>query len=121
MCTASVYKGTVALLVQALRTADAHGVVGHVLDDLATTGHVDPASSGRTVARGTAKAWRYVAEMHEIAAAQAEVGLSDALFEAFATVYAELATHATGVAPGEVPTNVTLEQALEELRISAEA
>ena len=41
MCTASVYKGRVALLAQALRTAHAHGVVEHVLDDLVDTGLAD--------------------------------------------------------------------------------
>jgi len=41
MCTASVYKGRVALLAQALRTAHAHGVVQHVLDDLVDTGLAD--------------------------------------------------------------------------------
>ena len=96
MSTASVYKGTAALLAQALRAADHYGVVQHVLDDLD-----EPAEdAGRRIARAAAKAGRYVGEMHEIAAAQHAAGLTPALFEAMAEVYAELARTALGaVAP----------------------
>jgi 3-hydroxyisobutyrate dehydrogenase-like beta-hydroxyacid dehydrogenase len=94
MSTASVYKGSVAVLAQALRAADHYGVLEHVLADL---GERDP---GRRIARAAAKAHRYVGEMHEIAAAQAAAGLDPALFEAMARVYAEIASTAAGrVAP----------------------
>jgi 3-hydroxyisobutyrate dehydrogenase-like beta-hydroxyacid dehydrogenase len=85
MSTASVYKGTAALLAQALRSADHYGVLEHVLADL---GEDEP---GRRIARAASKADRYVGEMREIAAAQAAAGLDPGLFEAFARVYAEIA------------------------------
>jgi 3-hydroxyisobutyrate dehydrogenase-like beta-hydroxyacid dehydrogenase len=58
MCTASVYKGRVALLLQALRTARSHGVVEHVVDDLVTAGIVGRDDLGRMLGVASAKAWR---------------------------------------------------------------
>jgi 3-hydroxyisobutyrate dehydrogenase-like beta-hydroxyacid dehydrogenase len=115
MCTASVYKGRVALLAQALRTAHAHGVVEHVLDDLAETGLADRARTGETLARSSTKAWRYVPEMEEIAATQAGAGLTPELFRAFATVYADLADHAVADAPERVHDGTSLETFLDRL------
>jgi 3-hydroxyisobutyrate dehydrogenase-like beta-hydroxyacid dehydrogenase len=94
MSTASIYKGTAALLTQALRAADRYGVLEHVLTDL---GEDNP---GRRIARAASKADRYVGEMREIAAAQGEAGLDPALFEAFARVWAEIAgTRLAAAAP----------------------
>ena len=87
MCTASVYKGLNALVTQAMRTAARHGVLDEVLADLAHQG-LDHSGG---VARAATKAHRYVAEMREIAATQAGVGLTPALFAAIAEVYAEIA------------------------------
>jgi len=115
MCTASVYKGRVALLTQALRTARAYGVVEHVLDDLAETGLADRDHTGATLARASAKAWRYVAEMEEIAATQSEAGLTPDLFRALAVVYADLAEHAVAGAPEEVADDVALDTVLDRL------
>lgn len=116
MCTASVYKGRVALLAQALRTAHAHGVAEHVLDDLTTTGVADRDRTGTTLARASAKAWRYVAEMEEIAATQAAAGLPPELFRAFAAVYAELADRAPELEPEDVPAGLALAEVLDALR-----
>ena len=115
MCTASVYKGRVALLAQALRTAHAHGVVEHVLDDLAETGLVDRDRTGETLARASTKAWRYVAEMEEIAATQGGAGVTPTLFHSLATVYAELASHAVAEAPEDVHDGIPLETVLGRL------
>jgi 3-hydroxyisobutyrate dehydrogenase-like beta-hydroxyacid dehydrogenase len=87
MSTASVYKGSTALLAQALRAAEHYGVLEHVLDDLGDLA----GNAGRRIARAGAKSGRFVAEMQEIAAAQKAAGLTPALFEAMAEVYAELA------------------------------
>jgi 3-hydroxyisobutyrate dehydrogenase-like beta-hydroxyacid dehydrogenase len=96
MSTASVYKGTAALLTQALRAADYYGVLQHVLDDLGEMAD----DAGRRIARAGAKAERYVGEMHEIAIVQAAAGLTPTLFEAMAEVYAGLARTPLGeVAP----------------------
>jgi 3-hydroxyisobutyrate dehydrogenase-like beta-hydroxyacid dehydrogenase len=116
MCTASVYKGSVALLTQALRTARAHGVVEHVLEDLSKG--LPPLADGaaRSIASATTKSGRYVGEMHEIAATQDAAGLTPAVFEAMADVYAGLAkTSLAGENPEEVSRDISLDDVLERL------
>jgi len=87
MCTGSVYKGLTALITQALRTAGANGVLDHVVADLERSHLAHTAS----VARSAPKAHRFVAEMREVAATQRAAGLTPALFEAIAAIYAEIA------------------------------
>jgi len=87
MSTASVYKGLTALIIQAMRVAGRHGVLDEVLADLAHNG-LDKSAG---VAVSATKAHRFVDEMREIAAAQADAGLSPDLFAAFAEVYADVA------------------------------
>ena len=113
MCTASVYKGRVALLAQALRTAHAHGVVEHVLDDLVEAGLADPERTGETLARASAKAWRYVAEMEEIARTHDAAGLRKDLFAALALVYGDMAAAAADGAPQEALDTVSLDAVLD--------
>ena len=120
MCTASVYKGRVALLAQALRTAQAYGVVEHVLDDLVDTGLADRRRTGGTIGKASAKAWRYVPEMEEIAATQAGAGLTPELFLGISRVYAELAERALAEAPEDVPDDVALSDVLERLSAGGE-
>jgi 3-hydroxyisobutyrate dehydrogenase-like beta-hydroxyacid dehydrogenase len=119
MCTASVYKGRVALLSQAFRTAQSYGVVEHVLDDLAGTGLADRDRTGATLGKASAKAWRYVGEMQEIAATQSSAGLTPKLFEALAEVYADLASRAVADAPEEVADDFSLAEVLERLTAGA--
>jgi 3-hydroxyisobutyrate dehydrogenase-like beta-hydroxyacid dehydrogenase len=119
MCTASVYKGRVALLTQALRTAHHYGVVDHVLDDLAGTGLADPERTGATIARASTKAWRYVAEMEEISETQGSAGLTPELFRALAEVYSELSRSAIASAPEDVEDETPLVDVLA--RVSAGA
>jgi 3-hydroxyisobutyrate dehydrogenase-like beta-hydroxyacid dehydrogenase len=97
MSTASVYKGSIALLAQALRSADHYGVLDHVLDDLGDLAD----EAGRRIARAAAKSGRYVGEMREIAAAQEAAGLTPTLFEAMAQVYAEIARTSLAQSPPE--------------------
>jgi 3-hydroxyisobutyrate dehydrogenase-like beta-hydroxyacid dehydrogenase len=87
MCTASVYKGLVGLFTQAMRTAARHGVLDEVLADLRQSG----LDHTRGVAMAATKAHRFVAEMHEISVTQRKAGLTPALFEAFAEVFADVA------------------------------
>jgi 3-hydroxyisobutyrate dehydrogenase-like beta-hydroxyacid dehydrogenase len=115
MCTASVYKGRVALLLQALRTARSHGVVEHVVDDLVTAGIVGRDDLGRMLGVASAKAWRYVAEMEEIAETQAAAGLSPDVFRALAALYAELAERPFADAPERVPADVSPADVLDRL------
>jgi len=112
MCTASVYKGSVALLAEALLTARANGVLDHVLDDLGELAE----GAACSIARSATKSGRYVAEMREIAATQAAAGLTPALFEAMATVYAGQASTPAGRASlEEVAPDPRLEAVLDEL------
>jgi 3-hydroxyisobutyrate dehydrogenase-like beta-hydroxyacid dehydrogenase len=98
MCTASVYKGFAALLLQALQTSHSHGVTDVVLADLAEEFGPQLARVARRLASAAAKSSRYVGEMREIARTQEAAGASPALFEAMAVVYEQvsqtaLATH----------------------------
>ncbi|GLZ44267.1 6-phosphogluconate dehydrogenase [Actinomycetospora sp. NBRC 106375] len=104
MCTASVRKGFQALLVQALVTADEHGVLPAVLEDV----RLDFPDAGIVPAAVAAtKAWRFVDEMTEIATTQAAAGLTPALADGLAAVYRDLATSAWGARqPGEVPAHL---------------
>jgi len=86
MSTASIHKGVAAIVTQALRAADAFGVLDTVVAELG-----DFYADSVAVAAAAAKADRYVGEMYEIAAAQRAAGLAPDLFEAFAAVYADIA------------------------------
>jgi 3-hydroxyisobutyrate dehydrogenase-like beta-hydroxyacid dehydrogenase len=111
MSTASVYKGSVAILAQALRAADHYGVLEYVLDDLGELA----SGAGRQIARAASKSDRYVGEMREISAAQGAAGLDPALFEAIARVYAAIAETRLGqAAPEEAVSD--LAEVLRQLR-----
>ena len=117
MSTASVYKGTTALLVQALVAADANGVLEHVLADLRQGAPELVASVERRLAGAAAKSRRYVGEMHEIAATQDAAGLTPAVFEAMSEVYGRLAETALGrTSPEAVPPDAGLSEILDLLR-----
>ncbi|GAA2631383.1 hypothetical protein GCM10010436_43440 [Paractinoplanes durhamensis] len=111
MSTASVYKGLMGLMAQAMRSASSHGVLEPVMADLG-------ASFGTPyeVALASTKASRYVAEMREIARSQAEAGLTPALFEAFAAVWADIADRPLAEGkPETVPAEITAGQVVEGL------
>jgi 3-hydroxyisobutyrate dehydrogenase-like beta-hydroxyacid dehydrogenase len=86
MSTASVYKGLMGLMTQAIRSAATHGVLEPVMADLG-----EGFGTPYEVALAATKAHRYVAEMRQIAQSQAAAGLTPALFEAFADVWADVA------------------------------
>jgi 3-hydroxyisobutyrate dehydrogenase-like beta-hydroxyacid dehydrogenase len=116
MSTASVYKGTSALLAQALLAARANGVLDHVVADLRAGAPELVANLERRLANAAAKSGRYIGEMHEIAAAQTAVGLTAGLFEAMADVYAAMArTELASENPEELPPDPALESVLENL------
>jgi 3-hydroxyisobutyrate dehydrogenase-like beta-hydroxyacid dehydrogenase len=112
MCTASMYKGSSALLTHALLTAHAHGVLPQVLDDLGDWFPRQIDRAARTLAVSATKADRYVGEMREIAATQASVGLTPALFEAMAEVYESIAQSSIGA---EAPEEITAEPNLVDV------
>jgi 3-hydroxyisobutyrate dehydrogenase-like beta-hydroxyacid dehydrogenase len=116
MSTASVYKGTTALLAQALRAAHANGVLEHVLADLRAGAPQLVANVERRVAVAASKSGRYVGEMHEIAATQEAAGLTPSLFEAIAEIYASIAaTELARRSPEEVPATPGLADTLDAL------
>lgn len=120
MSTASVYKGSAALLLQALLAAHANGVLEHVLADLSTAAPELVANVERRLASAAAKSGRYVAEMREIAATQAAAGLTPALFEAMAKIYATVAeTRLAETRPEDIPSNLSLLEVLDGLRREA--
>jgi 3-hydroxyisobutyrate dehydrogenase-like beta-hydroxyacid dehydrogenase len=111
MSTASVYKGLMGLLTQAIRSASAHGVLDPVMADLG-----EGFGTPYEVALAATKAHRYVAEMHEIARSQQAAGLSPDLFEAFAAVWADVAARplADGQ-PESLTRDITAGQVAEDL------
>ena len=114
MCTASMYKGSSALLAHALLTAHAHGVLPQVLDDLGDSFPRQIDRAARMLAVSATKADRYVGEMREIAATQASVGLTPALFEAMAEVYEAVARSSIAAeAPEAIPAEPDLEDVLD--------
>ena len=116
MSTASVYKGTTAVLAQALRAADVNGVLEHVLSDLRAGAPELVEDVERRLASAAAKSARFVGEMREIASAQSDAGLTPALFEAMAKVYASVAeTSAARAQPEDIPGDLSLGDVLDAL------
>ena len=116
MSTASVYKGSSALLLQALLAARANGVLEHVLEDLRLGAPELVGNIERRLAMAASKSERYVGEMYEIAATQADAGLTPSLFKAVAEVYAAIAQTALARrSPEDVGTDPPLEDVLDDL------
>ena len=116
MSTASVYKGTTALLAHALLAAHANGVLEHVLADLGAGAPETIARAARRLAVAATKAHRYADEMREISVTQQAAGLP-ALFDAMAEVYERLAdSEIARESPEDVPAELGLEDVLNRLR-----
>jgi 3-hydroxyisobutyrate dehydrogenase-like beta-hydroxyacid dehydrogenase len=112
MSTASVYKGLMGLMAQAMRAASAHNVLEPVMADLG-----ERFGTPYEVALASTKAHRYVAEMHEIAQSQAAAGLTPSLFEAFAAVWADIADRPLAARqPEELPHELTARQVADGLQ-----
>jgi 3-hydroxyisobutyrate dehydrogenase-like beta-hydroxyacid dehydrogenase len=101
MSTASVYKGLAAILVQAVVSADAAGVLDTVLDDLTRQLPEVVVDLPEWLASSASKSGRFVAEMREIAATQEAAGLSPALFDGVADVWSRVAETTLGHATPE--------------------
>jgi 3-hydroxyisobutyrate dehydrogenase-like beta-hydroxyacid dehydrogenase len=91
MCFAAWTKGTSALLVAIRALAAAEDVDGALLDEWAVSLPDLPARSEGAAQATAAKAWRFVGEMHEIAATFAAAGLPDGFHRAAADVYGRMA------------------------------
>lgn len=112
MSTASVYKGLMGLVAQAIRAASAHGVLEPVMADLG-----ESFGTPYEVALASTKAHRYVAEMHEIARSQEAAGLTPSLFKAFAAVWADIADRPLAEGrPETLQREITARQVADGLR-----
>jgi 3-hydroxyisobutyrate dehydrogenase-like beta-hydroxyacid dehydrogenase len=117
MSTASVYKGSAAVLAHALLAAHANDVLEHVLADLRAADSELVRHVEHRLAMATTKAHRYVGEMREIAATQEAAGLTPALFEAFAEIYTRLAEAPLArAAPEDVTEDAQLTDVLDCMR-----
>lgn len=101
MCTASMYKGVKALVMQALLTAEAHGVREEFLADVHRAWPDDVPHWHTDVAVAAAKAWRFADEMREIAHTQGDAGLPSELFDGVAAAYERAAGTRLGGTPLE--------------------
>jgi 3-hydroxyisobutyrate dehydrogenase-like beta-hydroxyacid dehydrogenase len=91
MAYAAYTKGLAALLIALRATADANGVNQYLLDEWAISQPDLAATSDFAAANGGPKAWRWIAEMEEIAATFAAAGQPDGFHRAAADVYRQLA------------------------------
>lgn len=120
MCTASMYKGTRALVMQAMLTADAHGVLGEFCADTARAWPDDVPTWHIDIAMSATKAWRFVEEMHQIARTQGDAGLATELFAGVAAAYERAARTPLGHgAPEAVDRDATVDEVLAQLREAA--
>jgi 3-hydroxyisobutyrate dehydrogenase-like beta-hydroxyacid dehydrogenase len=118
MCTASMYKGIHALVMQALLTAEANGVREPFLDDTARRWPADVPHWHIDVAVAASKGWRFVDEMNEIARTQADAGLPADLFEGVAAAYERAARTELGHAdPEHIDPSATVDAVVAGLRI----
>lgn len=96
MCTASMYKGSKALVLHAMLTAREHGVLDEFLADVAREWPEQVPQWHTDIALAATKAARFTDEMREIATTQAEAGLPAALFDGVAAAYERVAATPLG-------------------------
>lgn len=119
MCTAAVYKGITALMIQSLRTADSHGVAELVAQDWADMLGPLGADGPNRIAVAVAKSDRFPAEMREIATTQEAAGRGAELYEAIARVFeAAYGTRLGELNPEQAGEVTELLQVVEALRTS---
>jgi 3-hydroxyisobutyrate dehydrogenase-like beta-hydroxyacid dehydrogenase len=91
MCYAAYTKGTIALLTAVMGAAEQLGVRAALEAEWARGGSSFAQENQRKVREVTAKAWRFVGEMEEIAATFASAGMPDGFHLAAAEIYTRLA------------------------------
>jgi 3-hydroxyisobutyrate dehydrogenase-like beta-hydroxyacid dehydrogenase len=92
MCFAAYTKGTTALLAAILATAESLGVREALFEQWNRDGSDFAGQTTQRVRRVTAKAWRFVGEMEEIAATFREAGLPGDFHDGAVEVYRRLAS-----------------------------
>jgi 3-hydroxyisobutyrate dehydrogenase-like beta-hydroxyacid dehydrogenase len=91
MAYAAYTKGVAALLIAVRETARANGVDQYLLDEWAISQPGLAAIADGAAANAGPKAWRWIAEMEEIAATFGAAGQPDGFHHAAADVYREVA------------------------------
>jgi hypothetical protein len=86
MCYAALTKGLSALLTESLVTAESHGVAAALREEL-TDSQPTFLAGGDRLPGVVPKAYRWIAEMEEIAATFEEVGLTPKMLQGAADVY----------------------------------
>ncbi|HEX9344034.1 MAG TPA: DUF1932 domain-containing protein [Actinomycetota bacterium] len=99
MCYAAWTKGSAALLLAIRATATAEGVDEALLAEWADSQPDAPARSTSALRGTPRKAWRWVAEMEEIAATLEAAGLPGGFHHAAAEVYRRLERHKDAASP----------------------
>lgn len=102
MCYAARTKGTTALLATVLAAADALGVRDDLEARWASEDAALPARIENSVRAAAPKAWRWIDEMHEIAATLRDAGAEGGFHDAATAVYSRLADYKDADPPPEV-------------------
>jgi hypothetical protein len=89
MCYAAQNKGSIALLTAVMGAADRLGVIEELRREWARPGRVGGPNESH-VLRAAPKAWRWSAEMHEIAATLEAAGMPPEFHQAAAEIYERL-------------------------------
>jgi hypothetical protein len=113
---AAFTKGTTALLTAILGLVEKEGVRAELAHQW---GDTFMNQTVRRVCFNTSKAWRFVGEMHEIAATFREAGLPGGFHEAAAEVFDRLAAFKDQTEPP--PIEAVLEALLKEAELAAPA
>jgi len=109
MCYAAQNKGSIALLTAVMGAADRLGVLEELRREWARPGRGMGQNEGH-VLRAAPKAWRWSAEMHEIASTLEAAGMPPEFHQAAAEIYEKLREFKDA--------NPTIEEVLQKLRAS---
>lgn len=96
MCYAALTKGLTALLTESMVTADVLGVTGALHDELADSQPQFLAAAQRQLPSMVPKAYRWIAEMEEIATTFAGAGMTPLMLQGAADVYRLVETARAG-------------------------
>jgi 3-hydroxyisobutyrate dehydrogenase-like beta-hydroxyacid dehydrogenase len=108
MCYAAQNKGSIALLTAVMGAADRLGVLEELRREWAHPGRTAGPNEGH-VLRAAPKAWRWSAEMHEIASTLEAAGMPPEFHQAAAEIYEKLREFKDA--------NPTIEEVLQKLQV----
>lgn len=115
MCYAALTKGTTALLAAVFGAASELGVLDELMAEWGRGGARTDEENERKVREVTAKAWRFVGEMDEIAATFDGAGMPAGFHQAAADIYQRLAKFK------DAPATPAIQEVLDALQSPAES